>query len=126
MAAQDVMALNTHTGAGSFRATWQKNNRAYLDSTGSAVPAGMQRRQFLEALRTHTHTGLRGIVTSPRGAAGSAQRTHGEEADAGADAGRAHDRMQLTHRLRRRRVRRQQGRNRLDLVCGDHTRCENM
>ena len=55
MVAQGVMALNMYKGAGPFRVAWQKNNSAYLDSTGSAVPVGMQRRQFLEALRTHAH-----------------------------------------------------------------------
>ena len=44
MVTQDAIALNTYTGIGPFRAARQKNNRAYLGSTGSAVPAGMQRR----------------------------------------------------------------------------------
>ena len=44
MAVRGAMALNMCTGIGPFRAAWQKNNRAYLDSTGSAVPTGMRRR----------------------------------------------------------------------------------
>ena len=65
MAAQDAMVLNTHTGLGPFRADWQTNNRAYIDSTGSAVPPGMQRRQFLEALRPHTYAATRDPPRAP-------------------------------------------------------------
>ena len=64
MAVLDAMALSTHMGLGPFRADWQKNDRAYLDSTGFAVPLAMQRRQFLEAMRTHAHATTR---DPPRG-----------------------------------------------------------
>ena len=59
MTAQDAMTLDMYTDLGPFRASWRKNNRAYLDSTGSAVLAGMQRRQLLETLRPHTHATTR-------------------------------------------------------------------
>ena len=64
MAALDAMALNTYMGIGPFRADWQRNNRAYFDSTGSAIPLAMQRRQFLEVMRTHAHATTR---DPPRG-----------------------------------------------------------
>ena len=70
MAALDVTALNTYTGLELFRADWQKNNRAYLGSTGSAVPPGMQRRQFLEALRTHANAAIRDPPRAPEALAG--------------------------------------------------------
>ena len=51
----DILDLQV-MGLGPSRADWQENNSAHLDSTGFAVPLAMQRRQFLEAIRTHTHT----------------------------------------------------------------------
>ena len=70
MAAQSAMALNTYTDIGPFLATWQKNNCAYLDSTGPVVPAGMQRRQFPEALRTHARGTTRDPPRAPEAMSG--------------------------------------------------------
>ena len=70
MAAQDAIALNTYTGLGPFRVDWQRNNSAFLDSTGSAVPAGLQRRQFLEALRLRAHAATRDPPRAPEALAG--------------------------------------------------------
>ena len=59
MAALDAMASNTYMGLGPFQADRQKNNRAYLDSTGFAARLAMQRREFLETMRTHAHATTR-------------------------------------------------------------------
>ena len=70
MATQDAIALNTHTGLGPFRADCQRNNGAYLDPTGSAVPVGMQLPQFLEALRPHAHATTIDLPRAPEAMAG--------------------------------------------------------
>ena len=129
MAAQDAMALNMYTDTGEFRANWQRNNRAYLDSTGSEVLEGMQRRQILEALRPHTHTHTHDRqrpTTRTRSTGRYTQSTRDKDAGAGTNVRRAHGRVQRTYSLRRRRARGQQGRGRLGLVRSDHTRYKEM
>ena len=61
MVALGATALNTHTGLGACKADWRINERAFLNSAGSPIPTSMMRRQFLEALRTHTH----GMTSDP-------------------------------------------------------------
>ena len=72
MVALGAMAFNTHIGLGPFRADWQKNDRAYLDSTGFAVPLAMQRLQFLEGMIIQSHATTRDRVGS-----GSSANTSG-------------------------------------------------